>query len=97
MSKVGDIVFCLVTSSKEPSYWVVKEVSSVNPVGEITEVQSIDAPESRCSISLFLDRKSPIYQGDFTHNLAKAFQLEYAGRMSVMQIDRLIDVIDSDL
>lgn len=99
MPSAGDIVFCLTTSSTEPSYWVVREVSAVDPTGEITHVQAVDVPDSRCDVSLFVEYKSPLCQNDFLQEIARHFQEQYAGRMDKElsrpgDIDSLIDMFD---
>lgn len=99
MASVGDIIFCLTTSSTEPSYWVFKEVSVVDPLGRITHVQSVGIPETRCSISLFVEHKSPQCQDDFVKNMARHFQKSYAGRIDgeirePYGVDDLIEMID---
>lgn len=90
--KIGDILFCLTPSDKEKSYWLCKQVAAIDPIGQVTHVQSVDQPESISPIRLFLEYKVP-KQEPFLQNFAKYLQKAHGGRVDREAPDRDLDEI----
>ena len=59
MSDIGDVVFCRLLEPSGFGYWVVKEVSAIDPNGGITHVCPLGHPEAESKISMFEECRIP--------------------------------------
>ena len=83
MSDIGDVVFCRLLEPNGFGYWVVKEVSAIDPNGRITHVCPLGHPEAESKISMFEECGVPkLKMGEFFKKALRVeFQEDAAGRI----------------